>query len=86
MKDLENLCKELNINTNILENLNMKEKKELYDILKDPKIIEKTKEMGITEDAFTNRLLGDNPMILWVIPLHIGKEKIINQLERIAWA
>ena len=64
MKDLENLCKELNINTNILENLNMKEKKELYDILKDPKIIEKTKEMGITEDAFTNRLLGDNPMIL----------------------
>ena len=86
MEELNKLCEELDIDLSNLQTLNDQNKSKLYDILQDNEILIKAKEIGMQPNDFAKRLLINNPMIWLAMPLDIGKEKIINQLERIIWA
>ncbi len=86
MEELNKLCEELDIDLSNLQTLSDQNKSKLYDILQDNEILIKAKEIGMQPNDFAKRLLINNPMIWLAIPLDIGKEKIINQLERIIWA
>lgn len=85
MEELNKLCEELDIDLSNLQTLSDQNKSKLYDILQDNEILIKAKEIGMQPNDFTKRLLINNPMIWLAIPLHIGKEKIVNQLSYIAW-
>ena len=86
MEELNKLCEELDIDLSNLQTLSDQNKSKLYDILQDNEILIKAKEIGMQPNDFAKRLLINNPMIWLAMPLDIGKEKIINQLERIIWA
>ena len=77
MEELNKLCEELDIDLSNLQTLSDQNKSKLYDILQDNEILIKAKEIGMQPNDFAKRLL------ILAIPLDIGKEKIINQLERI---